>query len=309
MMRFLSATTWAVVIPLVLTAPAAAQSRGTGRLAGKISDPAGAPIANVRVTAAKAGEKTVVFESRTNKKGEWAIGGMAGGQWNLDFTTEGFEPKSITIGVSEFGRIPPIEFAMTPIQVIVDPNVEIKAELIRAAAIMQAGRFAEARQVYESLLTKYPEAHQLHPLLARTYAGDNQPEKAIEHLRIAMAKDPANVEVQLLLGNMLIERGQEDEGRTILAAVDMTRVKDPVAIINSGISLLNQGKPEEAIPFFDKIIGQFSAQPDAYYYRGLAHLQLGKTAEAKVDLEKFVSLGPPDSAEVAQAKKILEQLK
>lgn len=299
----------AFIFAAALASDAVAQTRGTGRLAGKITDPTGAPIADVRVTASKVGETGGVFEDSTNKKGEWAIGGLAGGRWNLDFAKEGFEPKNISIGVSEFGRIPPIEFSMAPVKVVVDPNVEIKDELIRAAGMMQAKQFAGARQVYEALLIKYPEAYQLHPLIARTYAGEDRPDKAIEHLRIAMAKDPANVEVQLLLGNLLIERGGEEEGRKILASVDMTRVKEPVAIINSGISLLNQGKPDEARIFFDRIIVQFPQQADSYYYRGLAQLQLGNVAEAKADLQKFVSLAPADSAELAQAKKILEKLK
>lgn len=300
----------AVLLTAALGADAVAQTRGTGRLSGKISDPSGKPIADVRVTASKDGETDgVVFEDRTNKKGEWAIGGMAGGRWNLDFTKDGFEPKNISIGVSEFGRIPPIEFSMAPVKVVVDPNVEIKDELIRAAGMMQAKQFADARDVYEALLAKHPEAYQLHPLIARTYAGENQPDKAIEHLRIAMAKDPVNVDVQLLLGNLLVERGQEVEGRKILASVDMTQVKDPVAIINSGISLLNQGQPDEARLFFDRVIAQFPGQADSYYYRGLAYLQTGKTAEAKADLQKFVSLAPSDSPELVQAKKILEQLK
>jgi hypothetical protein len=32
-------------------------------------------------------------------------------------------------------------------------------------------------------------------------------------------------------------------------------------------------------------------------------------AEAKADLEKFVSMAPPDSPQLADAKKLLEQLK
>ncbi|MEX2272119.1 MAG: tetratricopeptide repeat protein [Vicinamibacterales bacterium] len=308
-MKTLQTTACALGLALAVTTGLVAQTRGTGRLAGKITDPSGQPIADVRVTAILAGESAIAFESKTNKEGEWAIGGMAGGRWNLDFTKDGFENKSIAIGVSEVGRIPPIEFAMVPVRPVVDPNAEIKDELIRAAGLMQAKQFVEARQLYERLLAKYPEAHQIHPLIARTYAGENQPGKAIEHLRIAMAKDPANVDVQLLLGNLLIEQGAADEGRKILASVDMARVKEPVAIINSGISLLNQGKPDDAKQFFDKIIAQFPQQPDSYYYRGLAHLQLGDVPKAKTDLEKFVSLAPPDSPDLAHARKILAQLK
>lgn len=309
-MRMLPATAALTLLSvMLLSSPAAAQTRGTGRLAGKITDPTGAPIADVRVTATRSGETSVALEARTNKKGEWAIGGIGGGRWDLDFAREAFETRSISVGVSEVGRIPPIELVLKPVKVVVDPNIEIKDELVRAADMMRAKQFTEARKIYESLLAKYPEAHQLHPLVARTYAAENQPARAIEHLRIAAGKDPANVEVQLLLGNLLIENGADKEGQKILASIDMSRVADPIAIINSGISLLNQGQPQNATLFFDKIIARFPLMPESYYYRGLAHLQLGQIPQAKADLEKFVSIAPPESPELAQARKILSQLK
>jgi hypothetical protein len=45
-----------------------------------------------------------------------------------------------------------------------------------------------------------------------------------------------------------------------------------------------------------------------YYYRGRANLASQKLDEAKADLEKFVSMAPADTREVADAKKILEQM-
>ena len=44
----------------------------------------------------------------------------------------------------------------------IDPNAEIADGLVRAAELMNADRFTEARRIYMDLLAKYPEAHQLH---------------------------------------------------------------------------------------------------------------------------------------------------
>ena len=48
--------------------------------------------------------------------------------------------------------------------------------------------------------------------------------------------------------------------------------------------------------------------PDAYYYRGLAEVQLEKSADAKADLSKFLELAP-NAPEAATAKGLLEKLK
>lgn len=95
----------------------------------------------------------------------------------------------------------------------------------------------------------------------------------------------------------------------MLASIDESKITDPTVLVNAGIALLNDMKTEEALPWFDKAIARFPAHPDSYYYRGTSYLSLGKTAEARADLEKYVSMAPADAPELAIAKKILESMK
>jgi Flp pilus assembly protein TadD len=89
----------------------------------------------------------------------------------------------------------------------------------------------------------------------------------------------------------------------------MAQVKNPYPLINACITLINTGKADDALAMLNKIAQQFPTQADVYYYRGRANITAKKMPEAKADLEKFVSMAPPDSPQVADAKKILEQLK
>lgn len=292
----------------VTTAVASAQVwRGMGRLAGKVTDESGTPIDGVVVKAylpeAKGGTQT-----KTNRKGEWVIGGIARGQWELDFSKSGYETRQITLGLSEMQRTPPVEIKLKKVAPTVDPTEKIRQELLKAAELMQRKKFAEARGIYEQLLAKYPEAHQLHPLIARAYYGEANPQRSIEHLRTALEKDPTNVEVRLLLGNVLAETGDADEGKRLLASIDEQLVKDPTTFLNIGITLFNQSKLAEALTYFEKTISRFPDFPDAYYFRGVIRLQNGDPAGAKTDLTKFVAMAP-SVPEAATAKKILEQLK
>lgn len=291
-----------------LAAAASAQSwRGMGRIAGKVTDEGGAPVEGVVVKAflpeAKGGT-----EVKTNNKGEWALGGISRGEWQLDFTKPGYEPRQISVSVAEMTRTPPMEIKLKRAAPTVDANVEIRAELEKAAALLGRKSYSGARQIYEQLLAKYPEAHQLHPLIARTYYGENQFDNAIEHLRMALTKDPENIEIKLLLGNILVEQGNTEEGQQLIASIDETKVKEPTTFLNVGIVMLNQNKTGEAMQYLDRTIRLFPNSPDAYYYRGITHLQAGRTAEAKADLQKFVGMAP-DAPEAVTAKKILESLK
>lgn len=281
-----------------------------GRVGGKVTDEAGKPVEGVTVKAmmSRAGNRGP--QSRSNAKGEWAVGGIAGGEWALDFVKDGYETKSITVNVTESGRIPPMEIRLAKRAApVADPNEEIRAKLTQAAGLMNAKQFADARTIYEELSAKYPEVKQFRPLIARTYYGEGNKTAAIEHLRKALAQDPANVEVTLLLGNTLMEDGKAEEARQVLSTIDESKVADPALFLNAGIALLNDKKQTEAVVWFDKAITRFPQHPDGYYYRGISYISLGKSAEAKADLEKYVSIAPPDAPELATAKKILETMK
>jgi len=275
-----------------------------GRVAGKVTDEEGKPLADVVVKLGLPGAGGT--EVKTNSKGEWAIGGIARGDWNVDFEKAGYDVLRISVSISEYSRIPPVETKLK--KSAPDPNELIKADLTKASALLGEKKFAEARAVYEAVLAKYPQAYQIEPLIARTYYGEKQFDKAIEHLRIAVEKNPANVENKLLLGNILIEQGRAEEGRQVLASVDDTQVKEPLTYVNVGIGLMNQNKGDEALAYFEKAIARFPQSGDAYYYRALCRLQKGDTEGTKADLKRFLELAP-EAPEAPAARKALEQLK
>ena len=304
-----------VAVLLSVSGAAAAQEwRGMGRVGGFVlDDETGQPIEGVVVKATlPTADSRGPSENKSKKNGEWAVGGVARGEWAIDFSKEGYETRSITVGITEMGRIPPMEIRLkkkAAAAATADPNVEIKEKLTQAAGMMNAKQYADARQIYEGLAAQYPQVKQFRPLIARTYHAEGNKARAIEELRKAAADDPENLEVKLLLGNTLMEDGKAEEARQILGSLDESKVTDPAMFLNAGIALVNERKHAEAIAWFDKAIARFPQHPDGYYYRGIAHVSLGKSAEAKADLQKYVSMAPPDAPELATAKQILASIK
>jgi tetratricopeptide (TPR) repeat protein len=299
-----------ILMLLAAVGVSAQEWRGMGRVGGKVIDESGKPLAGVAIKASlpRAGNRGP--EVRSNARGDWAIGGIAGGEWALDFSKDGFETRSITVSVMETSRLPPMEIRLTAkAPPAADPNVEIRDQLTVAAELMNTKQFAQARAIYEALAAKYPQVKQFRPLIARSYYGEGNRPAAIDHLRRALADDPGNVEVTMLLGNTLMEEGQADEARKVLDSIDESKITDPTVFLNAGIAMLNDKKSAEAFPWFDKAVTRFPAHADAYYYRGITQLSLGKMAEARADLEKYVAMAPADAPELATAKKILETLK
>jgi predicted Zn-dependent protease len=295
----------AIFLMALVASSVFAQSRGNARLNGRVVDEQGQPIADVAVKAQMVGQ-TEVLSGKSDKKGEWRVNGMADGQWQVELTKEGLDPLKVAVDVRN-ERVTPLNVTMLKVAAKVDPTVEINAELQRAAELAQGGKVPEARKIYEDLLVKYPSVHQLQGFIARTYAVEGQIPKALEHVKIALEKDPTSVDLKLLHADLLIETGDKASARAILDAIDMTQVKDPFPFMNAAITLINEKKGAEAAASLTKLLVQFPNQAEIYYYRGRAHLSDGKMDEAKADLEKFVSLAPT-AKETADAKKILEQM-
>jgi predicted Zn-dependent protease len=299
----------ALLLALTLVAgSAAAQTRGDGRLSGKVVDEAGQPLENVQVKATLAGQSQPV-QTKSNKKGEWALNNIAGGQWTVEFTKDGFDTQSGPVAVDASNRTPDLTVKMPKHVDKPDPGVELNAKAQEGMTLMQAQKYAEARKLFEDLLAKFPEVHQLNAYIAQTYAGENNIPKAVEYMRTASDKDPSNAEMRLVLADLMMEAGEKPAAIEMMKAVDITKVKNPLPFINASISLINESKADEAIDMLNKVATQFPTQAETYYYRGRAYVAAKKLPEAKTDLEKFVSMAAPDARELADAKKILEQIK
>jgi len=291
---------------ILIALPASAQGwRGVGRISGVVKDEAGQPVEGVVVKAVLVGESGGP-QTKTNKKGEWAFNGINGGQWNLDFEKPGFDLGKKTMSVEEHTINPPMPVTLK--KAVIDPNVAIKADLNKAAELIQAQKYPEARAIYERILAEHPEAYQVEPYIARTYYAEHNLDAAVEHLRNSLAKEPDNVDVKLLLANTLAEQGKAEESQQLIASIDEAKITNPATLLNIGIGMLNAKKPAEALTWFDKTIARFPEYPDAYYYRGITELQDGKNDAAKADLTKFVEMAP-NAPEATTAKGILEKLK
>jgi tetratricopeptide (TPR) repeat protein len=305
-MRTLKSIALTFVLVLSSAAVISAQVRGDARLAGKIIDDQGQPLADVVIRATKKGE-TQPLQAKSNAKGEWALAQLAAGEWTLEFSKDGYEPQSGNVTLEETSNMDRVSVTLAKAKA--DPNVEIQGELKRADGMLRVNQFAEARKVYEDLLAKYPNVFQLHRFIAAAYAGEKNYPKAIEHLKLVLEKEPANVDVKVLMAELMMEQGAKTDAVAVLQTIDLTQIKDPLPFINGAITLINEGKADDAVAMLTKLGEQFPKQNEINYYRGRAYLAAKKLPEAKADIEKFVAAAPPDARELADAKKILEQLK
>jgi tetratricopeptide (TPR) repeat protein len=85
-------------------------------------------------------------------------------------------------------------------------------------------------------------------------------------------------------------------------------VTDANAIFNYGVSLINQGKNNEAREVLEKLLALNPDYADGYYQLGIVYLGMNDMAKSKEFLNKFLQLDPQNQ-NASLAQKILETLK
>lgn len=317
--------------------PVSAQMRGRGRLQGTVVDKAsGKPVSGATVTVSSTTVSKPIV-THTNGKGQWSALGMTGGTWQIDIEADGYEPKRISMPITEIQAIPPIRTELEAEVVVanIPPDVaeavteaqelmlllegdplpggaqgatvtaeNVKENSRKAAALLEAAlpRIAAGNEERKRMLIEIQQ------LLAQAQHSAGDVAKAIETLRTLVAADETNHANAMLLVNMYLEDAKLAEAKALLEKMPDGAVSDPVVFLNVGIAFLNQEGFADATVFFDKAIALDAGNPLGYYYRGLALLQLEKKAEAKADLEKVIALAP-DGPEAGEARQLLAGLK
>lgn len=301
-----------VLAALAFALPATAQDwKGMGRMAGRVTDADGKPIADVAIKFELPGRGAT--SGKTDKNGKWALGGIAAGNWNLDFEAPGFLPKNVSVQLpSEATRIPPVEVKLDK---PAGPPPELLAALNNGDAAFKAGRYAEARAEYEKALTheklRTAEAAvrvNLHRQIAFCLSREKNYAQELLHLQAILDLEPQNTDLKILLASEAIEGGLIDKAVEVLATVSDSAVTNPDIFYNIGVSFRNKDKADAAIVYFTKTVALDPKHVDAYFQRALSYFGQQKLAEAKADFRKVVELAP-DGAEGQTAKKALEQLK
>lgn len=293
---------------LASAVPAAAQDwKGMGRMDGKVTDESGAPLAGVTVKLdlpERGGGTTVT----TDKKGRWAIGGIAAGTWHIDFELAGHASRRVSVSLpSESSRLASLEVKLEKAETS-GATPEASQALERAEAAYKEGRFAEARAQYASLLALRPDlAPRVHQQIGFSWIQEKQYGKAVEELDEVLAAEPDNAQIRAIAAQAALEGGMAEKGQKLLAGLSEGVIKDPDVYFNIGVNFVNAGLTEDAVQYFTKATSLDAAYVDGYFQRALAYLKLGRTAESRADFERVLTLAP-DGPQAPLARKALQQL-
>lgn len=308
---FLSAM--ALVAALVVSAlPAAAQ---TGRIGGTIKDTNGQPIKGATVTAENPGASPSSFTATTDDKGRYSIIGLKTGTWKITASAPGFSPSSGQVPVRSLGApMPPVDFALAPgatgpAGALAGVNTkELQGELQKAMDLANAGQHDAAIAAYQAILTKTPALTMINGQIATVQRMKKDYDGAIASYQKILAADPNNDKAKIEMGMTYLEKNDFANAEKTLMEVATSTSANREVFYNLGEVKFAKGETDEAVKYYERASSMDPSWAKPIFKLGLAKLQKADTAGAIEYMNKVIT-ADPNSAEAAQAKALIEQLK
>ena len=310
-MKFVSAL--AFVAALVVSAlPAAAQ---TGRIGGQIKDTQGQPIKGATITAENPAASPSSFTATTDDKGRYSIIGLKTGTWKITASAPGFAASSGQVPVRSLGApMPPVDFALAagasgPAGALAGVNTkELQGELQKAIDLANAGQHDAAIAAYQAILAKTPALTMINGQIAQVQRMKKDYDGAIASYQKIIAADPGNDKAKIEIGMTYLEKGDYANAEKSLQEVASSVNANREVFYNLGEVKFAKGETDEAVKYYERAASMDAAWGKPLFKLGLAKLQKADTPGA-IEMMNKVIAADPNSAEAAQAKALIEQLK
>jgi tetratricopeptide (TPR) repeat protein len=307
----LSAAT--LIVALVVSAvPAAAQ---TGRIGGQVKDMQGAPLKGATITAENPAASPSSFTATTDDKGRYSIIGLKTGTWKVTASAPGFAASSGNVPVRSLGApMPPVDFALAagstgPAGALAGVNTkELQAELQKAIDLANGGQHDAAIAAYNAILAKTPALTMINGQIAQVQRMKKDYDGAIASYQKVIAADANNDRAKIEIGMTYLEKGDFANAEKSLLEVASSVNANREVFYNLGEVKFAKGETEEAVKYYQRAVDMDGAWGKPLFKIGLAKLQKADTAGAIEIMQKVISVDP-SSAEAAQAKALIDQLK
>jgi len=277
----------------------------SGVIKGRVTDPDGNPVPEVRITLSDAGlEKSYVLS--TDAKGRYRKEGIAPAEYAMRLEKEGYVPLDGNVIIAPGAAI--VRNAVLAPASEKPAGPAWRAEDAAAKRLYKAGRYVEALDLYEGILSRYRELARIH-----FYAGNcrfhlERYEEALAAYKEAVRLKPDFFEAYTNLANASSRLDRLNEDLPLIEKALALYPESSELLSTAGRIYLVIGRSELAAACLEKAA---SLAPDArsdFYSLGLARARQGDLAGAVRAYEKFISLNA-DAGENARVRKIVDRLK
>lgn len=277
----------------------------TGAIKGKVADPDGKPVADVKITLVDPA-RGQTYVMKTDRKGNYFLMGISPADYKLKLEKSGFQPLEGRVSISP-GQNSVFDAVLAPeVKQAVKPEWEDKN--IRANELFQEGRYEEAAAAYKDILSANPGLAAIHFNLGNCAYNLQRYEEAVASFKEAIRHKPDFFDAYTNLANAFGKLKKFDEAIPVFEEAIRAYPENARLFSALGLLYLNAGEGAKAVASLEKASALDPAQPFTYYSLGIAHTQTAAYAKAVAAYEKYIAL-IQDVKEIERVKGLIEQLK
>jgi tetratricopeptide (TPR) repeat protein len=298
---------------VVLAAPVLASAQG--RVNGKVTDAAGAPVEGVVVTVTTVDIKSFKISAKTDARGQYAILiNDATHNYHMRFEKDGyvtaerdekFKIGDLTIIDQKLPKPSEVSGGAPRALSASEAAVQVFNE---GVDLLKAGDKDAAAAKFQSAVAKNPDMPQGWQALATLSYEKKDWAKAVEYGQKATDLDPTLTSLYGMMADAATRSGDKKAAAEWRKKYDEANPDSPEMLYNKGIDAYNSKKLPEAETMLTRAV---EAKPDfalAHFWLGMTSFSLNKKAAAREHFQKYLDLDPSGS-EAATAKEMLPLVK
>jgi tetratricopeptide (TPR) repeat protein len=164
-------------------------------------------------------------------------------------------------------------------------------------ALLFRGYFIEAQKTLDDIIARKPELTAAYFYLGNLHEIEDRLEKAIACYREMVVKKGKTSLPEFAAFFSLMKEGYVEEALAELKKIAILDLNLSAGHINIGIRYFEEAHWKKALAHFDAAISLNDSYADAFFWKGLAHVQLGRKSEARKDFEQALAINPayPDA--------------
>lgn len=201
-----------------------------------------------------------------------------------------------------------LDVAMASYQELLSTEPKSAELLIRLGMVYQAkGDHTGAVTALKQATQFAPGAPLAHALLAISLEKTHQTEQAIASYQRALQLQPDNPTVLNNLAYLLADKGNSDEALRLVQQALRKFPAQPTYSDTLGYIYLKKKMNESAVRTFDHLVEQYPNSPVFRYHLGMALLEIGDKANARIQLESALA-NQPSAEDALKVKELLSSL-
>jgi tetratricopeptide (TPR) repeat protein len=301
---------FAALCALTIAAPAFAQG---SRVVGIVKDETGQPIKGATVSLENPDAIPRNFTATSDERGRFAVLGLKAGEWSIVAQSPGFLPDATRVQVRVTTPVAPVftlrRAPLPPPSVLGNVGAkDLQTELKNADQQFDAQQWDQAIAAYKSILARAPALTVLDLQIAAAYRNKKDYDNATAVYNDLLKSDPSSDRARIGLALTYTEKGDLASAENTLSAAAQTQGASKELLYGFAEVEAARGKTDEATSWYQKASASDPNWGKPLLKLGLSALQRGDRGNAATMMQRVVAVDPT-SAEAAQARTVMEQLR